>query len=315
MILHDSVALRVRQIEPLSPTLKHLYLEPADGGLLPTSAAGAHLGMTLEGGDRTYRNAYSIVSAPGERSRYEVIVRRVEQSRGGSAFIHELLSEGGIVHAGAPANFFPLQTKARKHLLIGGGIGITPLLSYLPTLRAGGHRMELHQFGTAEELPVFARLLGSAGGHHVNLHAGRASLDIAALLARQPLGTHVYVCGPQGLMDRVQATAAALGWPASKVHREVFGAAGGDPFTVRLARSGGTVAVGSEQSMLEALEAAGVPIPSLCRGGVCGECITRVVEGLPEHRDDFLSAEEHAGNMLVMPCVSRSMTSCLAVDW
>ena len=315
MILHDAVPLRVRQIEPLSPTLKHLYLEPADGGLLPTSAAGAHLGMMLGSDDRRHRNAYSIVSAPGERSRYEVIVRRVERSRGGSAFIHELLTEGGIVHAGAPANFFPLQTKARKHLLIGGGVGITPLLSYLPTLRAGGHRMEMHQFGSPEELPVFERLLGSAGGHHVNLHAGRASLDIAALLARQPLGTHVYVCGPQGLMNMVQATAAGLGWPASKVHREVFGAAGGERFTVRLARSGYEVAVGPDQSMLEALEAAGVPIPSLCRGGVCGECITRVVEGTPEHRDDFLTADERAGNTLVMPCVSRSRTPCLGVDW
>lgn len=314
MILHDPVALRVRRIEPLSPTLKHVFFEPADRGLLPTSAAGAHLVLRL-GDDRQYRNAYSIVSAPGERSRYEVIVRRVATSRGGSAFIHELLREGDIVHAAAPANFFPLQTKARKHLLIGGGIGITPLLSYLPVLRAGGQRMEMHQFGTAQDLPVFARLLGSNGDHHVNLHAGRAAFDIAALLARQPLGTHVYVCGPQGLMDMVQATAAGLGWPASKVHREVFGAAGGEPFTVRLARSGGEVAVGAGQSMLEALEAAGVPVPSLCRGGVCGECLTGVVEGTPEHRDDFLSDEEHAGNALVMPCVSRAKTPCLAVDW
>jgi ferredoxin-NADP reductase len=315
VIVSGPFALRVRAIEPLSPTLKHLFLEPADGGLLPTSAAGAHLALTLTGADRPLRNAYSLVSPPGERSRYELIVRRVEKSRGGSAFIHDLLTEGAIVHAGAPANYFPLQTKARKHLLIGGGVGITPLLSFLPALRATGQRMEMHQFGTAAELPVFEKLLTPHGGYEINLHAGRSAIDITALLARQPLGTHVYVCGPQGLMDMVQAEAARLGWPASKVHRENFGAAGGEPFTIRLARSGRDVAVEADETMLEAMEGAGVPVPSLCRGGVCGECLTRVIEGVPDHRDDFLSPEEKTGNSLIMPCVSRAKTPTLAVDW
>ena len=172
----------------------------------------------------------------------------------------------------------------------------------------------MHQFGTAEELPVFEKLLRPYGGHTINLHAGRSSLDIAALLARQPLGTHVYVCGPHGLMDMVEREARRLGWPAGKIHRENFGAVGGDPFTVRLARSGGEVAVGPDISMLAALEDAGLPVRSLCRGGACGECIVPVIEGTPEHRDDFLSDEEKASGKWVMPCVSRSRTPVIALD-
>jgi ferredoxin-NADP reductase len=314
VILHDALPLKVRAIEPLSPTLKRLILEPADGGLLPTSAAGAHLGLTWTHADSRYRIAFSIVAAPGERARYEVIVRRVARSRGGSAFIHEMLGEGGVMHIGAPANFFPIQAVARKHLLIGGGVGITPLLSYLPALRTAGQRVEMHQLGVADELPVFERLLAPFAGHDLHLHAGRASLDLPGLLARQPLGTHVYVCGPQSLMDAVQHEAAGLGWPASKVHRENFGAAGGEPFTVRLARSGGEIAVGADETMLEALENAGLSVACLCRGGACGECLMRVVEGTPDHRDDFLSPDEKAGGTLIMPCVSRAKTPFLAVD-
>lgn len=314
MIRHDPIAIKVRQIAPLSPTLKHLVLEPADGGLLPAASAGAHLAMVLAAKDGMFRNSYSLVSAPGERSRYELIVRRAARSRGGSAFIHDALQEGAVLHAAAPGNFFPLSTQARKHLLIGGGIGITPMLSFLHALADAKGRFEMHQFCSAAERPVFERLLAPFGGRHVHVHPGRDALDLAALLARQPLGTHLYVCGPVALMDRVQAQAAQLGWPASKIHRELFGAEGGAPFRVRLARSGGELRVGPDETMLEALEAAGAPVRSLCRGGACGECVTGVLDGVPEHRDDFLSAEEKAGGRLIMPCVSRARSPELVID-
>jgi ferredoxin len=115
-------------------------------------------------------------------------------------------------------------------------------------------------------------------------------------------------------MDRVEAAATALGWPAGRVHRETFGATGGDPFMVRLARSGVEIAVGADESMLQALEDAGIPAPSLCRGGACGECLTRVLEGTPEHRDHYLTAEEKASGDYVMPCVSRASGDLLVLD-
>jgi ferredoxin-NADP reductase len=311
------VQVRVRAVEALSPTLRRVVLEPVNGAL-PVGSAGAHVSIALRTGRETdgklIRNAYSLVSEPGGGPHYEIIVRRTENSRGGSVFVHEVLAEGHVLDALVPHNLFPIQSQARKHLLIGGGVGITPLLSFLPVLRESGARLELHQIAAPDEVSVFEALLAPRAGDDVHIHSGRDTLDVEALLARQPLGTHVYVCGPAALMDRVEASAKALGWPATRVHRENFGAAGGAPFTVKLARSGGEIAVGPDESLLQALEGAGVAAPSLCRGGACGECLTRVLSGTPEHRDHFLSDEEKASGALVMPCVSRALTDSLVLD-
>ena len=312
----NTLSLRVSEVEQLSPTLRRLVLAAADGGLLPVASAGGHISLTLEGPDGArVRNSYSLVSGHGAGDRYELIVRRVARSRGGSHHVHDRLAVGSVVEATLPHNLFPLLSHAKKHLLIGGGIGITPLLSFLPVLREGAARLELHQIATASEAALFEALLAARAGENVHVHAGRDALDIEALLARQPLGTHVYSCGPAELMDRVEAIAAELGWPRSSVHREDFGAAGGEAFLVKLAGTGREIRVDAEQTMLAALEAAGVPAPSLCRGGVCGECLTRVTGGLPEHRDHFLTDEEKASGTLVMPCVSRSKTDVLVLDY
>lgn len=313
MMADNIVQVRVRAIAPLSPTLKRIVLEAVDGAL-PIGPAGAHVAIALEARGRPIRNAYSLVSEPGGGPYYEIIVRRTESSRGGSAFVHETLAEGDVLEALVPHNLFPIQSRARKHLLIGGGIGITPLLSFLPVLREAGARLELHQIAAPDEVGLFEALLAPHAGHDMHVHSGRDALDIEALLARQPLGTHVYVCGPAALMDRVETGAKALGWPATRVHRENFGAAGGAPFTAKLARSGREIAVGSDESLLQALEGAGVQPASLCRGGACGECLIRVIGGTPEHRDHFLSEQEKASGALVMPCVSRSLTDTLVLD-
>jgi ferredoxin-NADP reductase len=312
MIQTEPLALRVARIEPLSPTLKRLTLESADGGLLPASQPGAHLTLTLPGPGRGHLNAYSVVSPIDERRHYQLIVRRTAASRGGSAYVHEGLAQGEVLTAGAPNSQFVLQSLARKHLLIAGGVGITPMLSFLPVLRAQSAHVELHQIAQPEEAGVFEALLGA--GRDVHVHAGRAALDLTALLSRQPLGTHLYCCGPQALMEAVRATALAQGWPASRLHEESFGAAGGDPFTVRLAASGREIAVGEHETLLEALEAAGLPSASLCRGGACGVCLTGVVEGEPEHRDHVLTPAERAEGRLILPCVSRSKSPLLVLD-
>jgi dimethylamine monooxygenase subunit B len=314
MISAGPLSLRVRRVDLLAPTLRRVVLEAADGGLLPTSMPGAHLVLNLPDGERLRRNAYSVVSHPGHRDRYEIIVRRTPDSRGGSAHVHERLAAGDIIEATAPSSLFPIQSHARKHLLIGGGIGITPMLSFLPVLRERGLRVEMHQFARAGEAALFAELLAPFGDHAVHVHASRADCPLDALLERQPLGTHAYVCGPAPLIDAVRDSAVALGWPLSHVHSESFGAYGGAPFTVRLARSGRTIAVGEHDSMLEALEAAGVPMASLCRGGACGECLTQVVDGTPEHRDHFLSPQDRASGRFIMPCVSRAETAMLTID-
>jgi ferredoxin-NADP reductase len=313
MIHGDPIIARIRESRPLSATLKRLILQPADGGLLPPAAPGAHVTLRLKGADRAWNNAYSLVSEPGRRDRYEIIVRRVTPSRGGSAHIHDALAPGDPVHLSAPINLFPPAASARRHLLIGGGIGLTPLLSFPPLLRALGAPFELHQICSAAERGAFEALL-SPHGPGVHVHAGRRAIDLPGILARQPLGAHVYVCGPPSLMEAVADAAAAAGWPASSVHQESFAAGSGAPFTAVLARSGRRIPVAGDQSLLEALEAAGVDAPSLCRGGACGECMVGVLDGAPDHRDHYLSARERASGALIMTCVSRARTPALVLD-
>jgi len=313
MIHGDPIIARIRESRPLSPTLKRLVLEPADGAPLPPAAPGAHVTLRLKSAGRAWNNAYSLVSEPGRRDRYEIIVRRVHASRGGSAHIHDTLAPGDLIDLSAPINLFPPAASARRHLLIGGGVGVTPLMSFPPLLRALRAPFELHQVCSAAERGVFEALL-SPHGPDVHIHVGRGAIDLPGILERQPLGTHVFVCGPEALMEAVTGAAAAAGWPASSVHQESFAAASGAPFTAVLARSGRRIAVAGNQSLLEALEAAGVDAPSLCRGGACGECMIGVLDGAPDHRDHYLSGPERAGGALIMTCVSRARTPALVLD-
>jgi len=307
---NQTLTLVVADAALVAPGLRRVHLQAADGSRLPPAAPGAHITLMLPGG---LRNSYTLVSADPERG-YHLIVRRAERSRGGSRHIHDGLCPGDVVEATVPHNLFALHSQAKKHLLIGGGIGVTPLLSFVARLRETAAQFELHHIANPAETAVFADLLAARAGERIHVHAGRGDFDLSALLAAQPLGTHVYTCGPSGLMDSVEGAAAAHGWPSSHVHREDFGAAGGEPFLLRLARSGIDIPVAGDQTMLEAIEAAGIATPSLCRGGACGVCVLPVREGDPEHRDHFLSAAERAAGCHVMPCVSRSRSATLVLD-
>ena len=309
----DTLSARVLGIEPLSPTLKHIVLGAADGSMLPAAPPGAHVVLTLGSGNAAFQNAYLIVTPTDHRAHYAIIVRRVPQSRGGSAHVHEGMCVGDKLTITPPDNFFPIVQSARKHLLIGGGIGVTPFLGYLAALGTQRTRVEMHHLAQPDELPVFARLLAPHAAA-VTLHPAQGRFDFLPILARQPLGTHVYTCGPAGMMDAVVQGARSLGWPQSAVHRESFGATGGKAFALTLARSGVQTRVRETQTMLDSIEAAGVAIDYLCRGGACGRCVTMVLDGVPDHRDHVLTPEEHAGGRVVMPCVSRSLSDYLVLD-
>ncbi|VTZ25058.1 Oxidoreductase [Methylocella tundrae] len=312
----DHLALRVREAEPISPLLKRFVFEAADGGELPPAGPGAHLRLTLQGGGRRWKNAYSIVSAPADRSHLAIIVRRVAQSRGGSAFLHEAVETGHIVAAHEPGNLFPISRIAQKHLMVSGGIGVTPFLAYMTALKQGGAPFELHHFCRDEEVSVFESILSRFDASNIHIHPASAAFDLSAALTSQPLGTHLYTCGPEGLMTMALAAARDHGWPKSKLHSESFGGAhaGGVPFIAILQRSGLKVSVRDDQTLLEAIEEAGLEPACLCRGGACGECLTSVIEGEPDHRDHFLDAGERASNRSIMICVSRAKTNSLILD-
>ncbi|ACB32446.1 ferredoxin [Leptothrix cholodnii SP-6] len=315
-MIGSSLTLRVVAVDDIAPTLRHVRLAAADGALLPPTGAGAHVQFSLPGQGRLHRNAYSLVNAPGSRAHYDIIVRRVPASRGGSAAVHERLKPGDSLEAQWPGNLFAPVRGARHHLMIAGGIGITPFLSYLqdPGVRQAG--FALHVCCREAEKDVFAPWLPSADGVAFHWDADGHRLDIAALLARQPVGTHLYVCGPADLNESVMKAAHDAGWPADHLHTEHFGGASatGRAFEAVLHKSGLSVNVGEDESLLEAIERAGVAAPCLCRGGACGVCITGVLDGEPEHRDHFLSPAEQVAGQLIAPCVSRARGARLVLD-
>jgi ferredoxin-NADP reductase len=305
----------IQNIAALSPTIKRITLQAADGAQLPNGAAGAHIILAIPGPNRVWKNAYSLVSPPDDREKYEIIVRRVQKSRGGSAWLHDHAATGQSIEISRPANLFPISLAAPRHLLIAAGIGITPFLAYLPVLNAAAAKFELHHCCKQEDAAAFDALLPAAR-ENITLHTSRNSLDIAKRLAAQKLNTHLYVCGPAEFMDVVIATAKNLGWPDSKLHQESFGGAtGGAPFTVNLARSGLSLNVAADESLLEALEAAGLNPPCLCRGGACGMCELPVLDGVPDHHDHFLSEAKKSGGAVIMTCVSRAKTPNLVLDF
>lgn len=312
-----ALAVKVAAIEPVTPTVRRFTFVAADGGDLPRFSGGSHVVVTMRGAERSWRNAYSLTSSPERRDHYQIAVRRLDASRGGSAFLHDAVELGTILEISPPANLFALAATARKHLLIAGGIGITPMLAQLADLERMRAPFELHfAIRSLAEGPFAGELMRRPQGE-VRLYRRNAGerLNVGSLLADQPLGTHLYVCGPTGLIAETVAAANHLGWPARYVHTESFAAAApGKPFVAILARSGRRIAVEESTSLLEALEAAGVAVPSQCRGGACGCCETGLIEGIAEHRDAFLSEDIKASQSKIMVCVSRAQTDHLVLD-
>ena len=302
--------LEITNIVVHSASIREFVLADANGAALPVAGAGAHILVHIPGPERVWKNAYSLISPRDSHREYRIIVRRVEHSRGGSVWLHDHAAEGDVLIVETPQNLFPVPLLAHKHLLLSAGIGITPMLAYLKVLRKP---FELHHCCKLEDAPAFSNLL--AGTPDVVLHTSRNTLDLERLLARQGLGTHLSVCGPETFMDAVLQMAQNLGWPDVKVHKESFGGAtGGTPFVAHLRRSNLSISVSSDESLLEAIEAAGLAPPSLCRGGVCGVCETSLLDGVAEHHDHYLSDAQKACNKTIMPCVSRAKTSELVLD-
>ena len=213
-----------------------------------------------------------------------------------------------------PANYFPTAEHAVKHLLIAGGIGITPLLAHRSHLKLLEQRVELHYTFRSAETAAFVPFLEFQNDPNVHLYDSSLGqkLDIPALIRRQPEGTHLYTCGPAGLMDAAINAAEALGWPAESIHVERFGAGprkGDEPFEAVCQLSGKTVQVGATEHLLDCLEHAGIEVPFGCRAGSCGTCEVGVLAGTIIHRDTVLSAAERAEGKKMLACVSRGKGS------
>ncbi len=312
----QTIPVEVTAVEPVTPLIKRFTLCRVGSGQLPPFSGGSHVIVVLDAKGRTFRNPYSLAGSPWDLRTYQIAVRRLDEGRGGSAFLHGQVKVGTRLEVSHPVNLFPLAGLGRHHILIAGGVGITPMMAMADDLSRGGTPWELHYAVRGLEHDFFGRRLRDQHGEHVRVYHGR-TIDFERVLEGRPLGTHVYTCGPAGMIDAVSRTARAAGWPDSHVHSERFAAPPvGEPFEVHLARSGLTVLVPPERSLLEAMEAAGVDSPYLCRGGACGECETDVLEldGALIHNDHWLSDEDRAAGRKIMPCVSRARCTRFVID-
>ena len=300
----------VADVVPVNELVTRFHFRRTDGGKLPTFSGGAHVVVEMRDGGTTRLNPYSLMSSPLDTAQYTISVRRDDLGRGGSLFMHRQVRPGDRMVVSYPVNLFSLDLRARKHLMIAGGIGITPFVAQTAQLAAEGGNFELHYAARNAALATYGDVLTERYGRRIHLyHDDRGErIELARLLNAQPLGTHLYICGPAPMIDWVRKTAGEAGWPPETVHFEHFSAPQpGAPFDVELAVSGKTIHVGEQQSLLEAIEAAGVDPPYLCRGGVCGQCETNVIscDGTFLHNDHWLSEEEHRSGKKIMPCVSR----------
>lgn len=319
MIMESLVVKVIRKVTEAEGIVS-FELASADGAPLPAFSAGSHVDVQIPGG---LTRQYSLCNDATEQHRYRIAVLRDPTSRGGSSAMHEAVNEGDVLHISAPKNHFPLQ-HAPRTLLFAGGIGITPLLCMAQRLAAINADFSLHYCTRSAERTAFRQEINeSTFADKVNFHfdAGDAGqkLDLPSTLAGAGSGHQLYVCGPTGFIDHVVAGAKAAGWLPEQIHLEYFGAAaqetsGDTAFEVKIASTGKSYNVAAGQNIVQVLKGHGIEILTSCEQGVCGTCITRVLEGEPDHRDLYFTDEEKALNDQFTPCCSRAKSKTLVLD-
>jgi vanillate O-demethylase ferredoxin subunit len=323
--------LRVRQITFQAVGINSYELVHPEGKDLPPFTAGAHIDFHFRDGSV---RQYSLCNDPCERHRYVIAVLRETTGRGGSQALHERVHVQRMVSVGKPRNNFELAADAKRHLLVAGGIGITPLKAMVHQLERAGDDYTLHYCTRGPEYAAFQdEFAPLTGKGRVVLHYDGGipakGLDIAGLLARHDEGTHLYYCGPPGFMAACKR--AAADWPAGSVHFEYFTAASapksamsgaeideagehalGIGFQVKVASTGAVYIVPNDKSIVQVLAEHGIEIPTSCEAGLCATCKTRYLSGEVDHRDLVLSDDEHADYLAA--CVSRSRSPMLVLD-
>ncbi|WP_095156747.1 PDR/VanB family oxidoreductase [Pseudomonas sp. Irchel 3E13] len=312
--------VQIKAMRLVARDILSLELASISGAELPAFDAGAHIDVHLPNG---LVRQYSLWNSPHERNRYCIGVLRDPASRGGSSAVHQLLKVGQVITVGEPRNLFPLQP-AKRSILFAGGIGITPILAMAQSLARQGGDFVLHYCARSPDSAAFVeRLRAMPFAAQVQLHfddgAAAQRLNLQTVLEAEPGDSQLYVCGPGGFMEHVLSGARAAGWYEARLHREYFGAAPvvkgeDDAFEVRIHSTGQVFAVPADQSITRVLDEAGIIIPVACEQGICGTCLTRVLDGEPDHRDQFLTAEERARNDQFTPCCSRARSGCLVLD-
>ena len=316
----DNIAVKVIRKTTEAKDIVSFELASADGSPLAAFSAGAHIDVHIPGG---LTRQYSLCNDATEQHRYRIAVLRDAASRGGSVAMHDQVNVGDEIFISSPKNHFPLQHAART-LLFAGGIGVTPLLCMAQRLAAIGADFNLHYCTRSMDRTAFQQeIRDSAFAARVHFHDDAGSpnqkLNLEVALDNPQTEKQIYVCGPVGFIEYVVSTAKSKGWNSEQIHVEYFGAAvqdtsGDNGFDIKIASTGQTYRIGADENIVHALRSHGIEILTSCEQGVCGTCITRVLEGQPDHRDMYFTDEERAKNDQFTPCCSRAFSKMLVLD-
>lgn len=312
------IDVEISQRDAHTDSVSVFELKPLKGAILPPFEAGAHIDVVVEQG---LIRQYSLSNDPAEAGIYRLGILRDPNSRGGSERIHAAFQVGTKIQISAPRNHFPLNLDAHRTVLVGGGIGITPMLTMAYTLKAAGKSFELHYCCRTRASAAFLEELHREFGDQLFLHfddeGDEQRFNPQQVLPPADAGTHLYVCGPSGFMDWLIEISRQIGYSDDCIHFEYFNAevdSSGAAFEVVAARSGKTVKVQEGQSITDALASVGIKVKVSCEQGVCGTCLCDVIEGMPDHKDRFLTEEEKEDNDQIVVCCSRAKSERLVLD-
>jgi ferredoxin-NADP reductase len=311
------ITLEIAAASPVAAGVRSLRLERSDHAPLPNWDPGAHIDLVLPNGLLRH---YSLCGDIRDTGAYEVAVLLAPESRGGSEYVHNSLQVGDVLKVRGPRNNFPFALgSGGRALFIAGGIGITPILPMIRKADEEGIDWGLIYGGRSRDSMAYLdelRRYGSRVQFVPEDELGR--LDLQALLGAPRLDTHVFCCGPNGLLDAVQQLCGT--WPVGTLHLERFAAgsidedADSSAFTVVAERTGVTCEVAVDESIIDALARAGIVVPTSCQEGICGTCETKVIAGVPDHRDFLLGDADRESGATMLICVSRANTPELVLD-
>lgn len=320
--MNNTTTLRVKVVKKTEEAEDIISVELAepDGHPLPAFSAGAHIDVQVKDG---LVRQYSLCNHPEERDRYLIGVLRDPESRGGSIAMHDDIKEGDLLQISPPKNLFPL-VHAPRTLLFAGGIGVTPILCMAERLAHINADFEMHYSTRSKQRTAFlTRIQSSSFSDRVHFHfsdQGAAQrLRLEPIIGMPNPDTHIYICGPIRFIDHILDSCKSYGWNHEQLHTEYFSGRETDTssdsdFEVQIASSGATFPIPADKTVLEVLYENGVDVPASCEQGVCGTCLTRVLDGTPDHRDMYQTEEEQAVNDQFTPCCSRSHSKCLVLD-
>lgn len=286
-----------------------------DKAPLPAADPGAHIGVILPNG---IERQYSLVIAGPQLKEYTVGVKRDLNSRGGSIFMHDQLRVGSRLPIVPPRNNFPLKDDADLVVLLAGGIGITPIYCMVNRLIERGRKWELYYSCRTRLDAAFLDELAQHPATHLHFddEEGGRFVNVPGIVDTLPRHAHLYCCGPAPMLAAFEAATAH--WPAEQIHVEYFtpkfAAAQEGGYIVELARSKRELVIPAGKSILQVVREAGIDVPHSCEEGVCGACETRVISGIPDHRDTILTESERNENATMMICCSGSKTPRLVLD-